>query len=137
MTSDWDTEAEVLHRDFANLPDESRRDMSEDITFARPVQLLDYGNFDQTTVRRIEINTRNHFDADAWAAWRLEDSIDEVACSRRFEAWCAQAAAPFAAFASLRLPSRAVLAARTRPVQTGAPLSAVAWNLTAAEDWNL
>ncbi len=137
LVNDWDAGTEVLRRSFADLPEVSRRNMREDVTFPSPVRLHQYGNFEQTTVCGIDINARTAPDAQAWAAWRLEDSIDEVACSRRFEAWCAQAAAPFAAFMPLDLPSRAALAARTCPSETGAPLNAVAWNLTAAEDWNL
>ncbi|WP_066705263.1 hypothetical protein [Celeribacter ethanolicus] len=137
LTSDWDKRSEVLHRSFSDLPDASRRSMSEDVTFPSPVRLHGYGDFDTATVLGIEINARTRSDAEAWAEWRLEDGVNEIACSRRFAEWRAQAAAPFSAFMPLALPDRADLAARTRPSETGAPMSAVAWNLTAAEDWNL
>lgn len=137
LVNDWDAGTEVLRRGVADLPEVSRRNMREDVTFPSPVRLHQYGNFEQTTVCGIDINARTAPDAQAWADWRLEDRIDEVACSRRFAEWRAQAGAPFAAFMPLDLPSRAALAARTCPSETGAPLNAVAWNLTAAEDWNL
>jgi hypothetical protein len=137
LISDWDAGAEVLRRSFSDLPEAFRRSMSEDVTFPRPVRLPEYGNFDQTTVCGIDINARTRPDAEAWADWRLEDGITEIACFRRFAEWRALAAKPFAAFAPLDLSAREDLAARTRPVETGAPRTAVAWNLTAAEDWNL
>lgn len=137
LTSDWDKRTEVLYRTFSDLPDASRRSMSEDVTFPSPVRLHGYGNFDTTTVSGIEIDACTRSDAEAWAEWRLEDGINEIACSRRFAEWRAQAAAPFSAFMPLDLPDRADLAARTRPAEAGSPMSAVAWNLTAAEDWNL
>lgn len=137
LAKDWDAETEVLHRSFTDLPDASRRNMREDFTFPSPVRLHRYGDFDQTTVCGIDITARTRSDAEAWADWRLEDNIDEIACSRRYAEWREQASEPFAEFMPRDLPSRADLAARTRPTETGAPLSAVAWNLTAAEDWNL
>ena len=42
-----------------------------------------------------------------------------------------------AEFAPFALPGRAELAARALPRTAGAPLSAAAWNLNAAEDWSL
>lgn len=137
LVNDWDAGTEVLHRSFADLPEAFRRSMSEDVTLPSPVRLHEYGNFDQTTVRGIDINARTLHDAEAWADWRLEDSINEIACSWRFDKWCSEAVAPFVGFTPLDLPSRQDLAARARPAEAGAPLSAVAWNLTAAEDWNL
>ena len=137
LTSDWDPEMEILRRSFGGLPEAFRRSMSEDVTFPSPVRLHEYGNFDQTTVRGIDINARTLHDAETWADWRLEDSINEIACSRRFDKWCSEAVAPFVGFIPLDLPSRQDLAARARPAEAGAPLSTVAWNLTAAEDWNL
>ena len=137
MIADWDTERQMLRSGFADLSEADRRRMCVDINFTDPVRLCDYGNFDQTTVSGIEINARTRPDAKAWAEWRLQDGINEIACSRRFAEWREQAAAPFSAFMPLNLPDRADLAARTRPTETGSPRSAVNWNLTAAEDWNL
>jgi len=137
LTSDWDAGTEVLRRSFADLSDAFRRNMREDVTFPSPIRLHQYGNFKQTTVRGIDINARTLHDAETWADWRLEDSINDIACSRRFDKWCSEAVAPFVGFTPLDLPSRQDLAARARPAEAGAPLSAVAWNLTAAEDWNL
>ena len=137
LTSDWDAGAEVLRRSFNDLPEAFRRSMKEDVTFPGPVRLHEYGEFEQIMVCGIDINARTAPDAKDWAVWRLEDRINEIACSRRFDEWRSEAVAPFVAFAPFDLPTRECLAARTRPAKTGAPLSTVAWNLTAAEDWNL
>jgi len=137
MIADWNAERQVLRSGFADLPEASRCSMCADINFTAPVRLRDYGNFDQTTVRNIEIEARTRPDAEAWATWRLQDRIDEIACARRFAQWREEAAAPFTAFMPLDLPDRADLTVHARSAETGAPLSAVAWNLIAAEDWNL
>ncbi|MCE8439456.1 hypothetical protein [Rhodovulum sulfidophilum] len=137
LTSDWDKGAEVLRRSFGDLPEASRRSMCEDVTFPGRIRLLDYGGFDMTTVRGIRINARTRTDAEAWASWRLEDKIDDIACTRRFAEWSEWAQAPFEYFAPIKLPLRSDLAARTRPAEPSTLRSAVAWNLIAAEDWNL
>ena len=137
LISDWEKGAKVLRRSFGDLPDASRRSMREDVTFPGQVRLLDYGGFDMTTVRGIRINARTPADAEAWAFWRLKDKIDDIACTRRFAEWSEWAQAPFEDFAPIKLPSRSDLAARTRPAETSTLRSAVAWNLIAAEDWNL
>ena len=137
LISDWDVEREVLRRGFDDVHVVSRRSMREDISFSSPVLPHPYGRFDKTTVCGIDIAARTRSDAEAWAAWRLEEMIDDVACTRRFGRWREQACTPFAAFMPLDLPSRNELAARTRPAEPSAQLSNVAWNLAAAEDWNL
>jgi hypothetical protein len=137
LTSDWEKGAKALRRSFGDLPEASLRSMREDVAFPWQFRLLDLGDFDRTTVRGIRIVARTRADAEAWAAWRLEDKIDDIACTRRFAEWRAWAESPFEDFAPIKLPSRSDLVARTRPAKTGALRSAIAWNLIAAEDWNL
>lgn len=137
LISDWDRGAKILRRSFDDLPNASRQSMQEDVTFPGQIRVHDYGGFDTTTVRGIRVNARTPADAEAWASWRLEDKIDDIACTRRFAEWSERAKAPFKDFAPLKQPSRSDLAARICSAETGPRRSAIAWNLIAAEDWNL
>ena len=134
LREQWDEERQVLRVCFDETGDTEREAMSRDLRFESPY-LPGYDTFEPLTVPEVPIAAESEADAQSWAKWRLRARIRDYATSKRYAAWCAEAAGPFDRY-EIELPTRAHLARQFWMQQTDRP-EPRAWRLVAAEDWSL
>jgi hypothetical protein len=134
LRPDWDLARGALRVGFAGTQLRERQTMARDVTFVSP-ELVDFGSFDDLTVRGVPLAAKTQRDAEEWARWRLDKSVTDYATAERFNRWVGEAIAPFGAFA-VAMPTRGDAAREAWAARGERPTPAV-WNLVAAEDWRL
>lgn len=130
----WDNDGRKLRVVFDETEETEREAMVRDLRFESPA-VPDYGKFEPLTVRAVPITAKTKADAQSWAKWRLSARIRDYATSKRYAAWCEEAANPFDQY-ELALPTRKKLAKESWNLTTNRPEPRV-WHLNAAEDWGL
>lgn len=134
LLPDWDPASGALRVGFARTQLRERQTMAKDMTFMSP-ELVEFGSFDDLTVRGVPLAAKTQRDAEEWARWRLDKRVTDYATAERFDRWVGEALAPFGAFA-VAMPTRGDAAREAWAARGERPTPAV-WNLVAAEDWRL
>nr|WP_321259107.1 hypothetical protein [uncultured Pseudodesulfovibrio sp.] len=127
----WNSESETLMRKFQDVDQTSRFSMRETVRINKPT-ISRVGQFDKIDLPDVPISPATNSDAQEWAAWQLENSIDRVMTSARYEELCSKTKATFGNF-QIELPERDSLAKELWNKQ----IDDRSWNLMAAADWNL
>jgi len=128
----WDEDTNSLVVHFDEIDDKAKNDMKQNIEFPRP-DIANIGFFDRCIVKDVRL-TAYAEEADAWAQWRLENSINEYATKEKFDMWVKKAHGPFKNF-DIAIPTREGVAKKLW--QDPQISSNKKWYTMAAVDWNL
>ena len=132
---DWDKTKEELSIKFEQVNDQSKITMKNNFKFESPnIQHNDtsYGKFEDVVVTDISICASTQDDAQQWAQWRLDNSINSFATEEQYNEWKEDALEPFAKF-DVDLPTRNDAAGAL----VGKKYEQKDWYLLAASDWDL
>ena len=131
----WDELDKALAIPFDESKEHSRITMVSDYEFIQPTIHIGYqylGDFDDVLIKGISVCAATPEDAQAWAQWRLDNSITSFASEAKYRQWVENAQKPFKKHA-IKLPDRDE-AAHDR---IGEKYTKEDWFLLAASDWAL
>jgi len=130
----WNEDNQKLALEFEDTVPQERQSMKGDFYFEHP-RLEQFGRFEKLAVNKISLTPLTSRDAQLWAEWRLENSINDYATKSNFVNWQRTALEPFPDF-EVDLPNRQYLAQEFWQENKLNPTTTT-WHLIAAEDWNL
>lgn len=135
----WDGMQNNLAISFGKVDDQARKRMIDDFEFNSPYieyGELKYGIFKNCVVEGVALRAATEGDAKEWANWRLNESINSFATTKKYKAWTRKAWKPFEYF-DIALPKRDVYAQERWNMAINIDNKTKDWYMIAAADWAL